>query len=108
MKKILSIALAAAMGLAMSLNAAAADKTLAERHAGVWPKSTDGFVTKGQCLKCHGSYDALAQKTASLEPNPHKSHMGAVNCEECHRADAARPAMMCNQCHKFEVKAKAK
>ena len=86
--------------------AASAGQTLAEKHGGMWPKSTDGFVTKNQCLKCHVSYEELAKKTASLSPNPHRSHMGAVNCEECHKADAEKPVLMCNQCHKFSMPAK--
>ena len=107
MKSYVSITIAAAMGLALSLNAFAAEKTLQERHGGMWPKSENGFVTKNQCLKCHVSYDALAEKTAAAKPNPHKSHMGAVNCEECHVAQSAQPQMMCNQCHRFELKPKA-
>lgn len=87
--------------LCASLSAAAAGTSLAEKHGGMWPKSENGFVTKNQCLKCHESYAALAKKTEKLSPNPHFSHMGAVNCEECHRASEQKPVLMCNQCHKF-------
>ena len=63
---------------------------------------------KSQCLQCHQSYDALAEKTKNLEPNPHKSHLGAVNCVECHKADkpSKQPELMCNSCHNFTLKAK--
>ncbi len=108
MRKFVSIALTAALSAAFAMSAVAAEKTLGERHGGMWPKSADGFVTKNQCLKCHGSYEALAAKTEGLAPNPHKSHMGPVNCEECHSAAASKPTLMCNSCHKFEVKKAAK
>lgn len=107
MKKTI-FALALSLGVALTSNAMAAEKTLAEQHAGMWPKSENGFVTKNQCLKCHGPYEKLAEKTANLDPNPHFNHMGAVNCEDCHKADkpAKQPELMCNSCHQFTVKAK--
>ena len=50
----------------------------------------------------------LAEKTKNLEPNPHKSHLGAVNCVECHKADkpSKQPELMCNSCHNFTLKTK--
>lgn len=87
-----------------SVQAADTDRTLIERHQGTWPESVDGFVTKNQCLSCHGSYEALADKTEKLTPNPHRSHLGAVNCEECHKADSKQTELMCNQCHNFSYK----
>lgn len=106
--KTLSVLASALLGFALSTGAVAAEqpKTLAEIHGPAWPKSADGFVTKNQCLQCHGSYDQLAEKTAKLEPNPHKSHLGAVNCEDCHKVDKAQPELMCNSCHKFTIRAK--
>ncbi len=104
MKKML---LAAAVGLGLSLamtsGAFAAEKTLRDIHGSSWPVSQDGFVTKNQCLQCHGPYDKLAKQTENLSPNPHASHLGAVNCEDCHKADKAQPELMCNQCHQFKV-----
>ncbi|WP_288594900.1 cytochrome c3 family protein [uncultured Sutterella sp.] len=107
MKNTLFFALAA---LVMSAAAQAADapRTLKEVHGAMWPQNTTGFAIKGDCLKCHVSYKALAKKTADLEPNPHFSHMGEVNCVECHKpdADAKKPEAMCNDCHKFKFQKK--
>lgn len=85
---------------------AAQPQTLAQKHGAAWPKSVDGYVTKQQCLQCHGPYDKLAKATAKLEPNPHFSHLGQVNCEDCHMANAAKPQLMCNQCHQFTIREK--
>lgn len=103
-------AVAVSLGLALGAGSVfAADKTLAEQHGNMWPKSVNGFVTKNQCLKCHGPYEKLAKTTANLEPNPHFNHMGAVNCEDCHKANlpANKPQLMCNSCHQFTIKEKA-
>ena len=59
------------------------------------------------CLQCHVSYEELGKKTANLEPNPHDNHMGKVNCEDCHKANQAKPELMCNSCHNFTLKEKA-
>ena len=108
MKKTLIASLAIAFGMAVSsAGAFAADKTLAERHGGAFPKSENGYVTKAQRMKCHGDYAKLAEKTKMLDPNPHFSHLGEVNCEDCHKADKAKPELMCNTCHQFKVRAKA-
>lgn len=97
MTKTITMALVATLGLGLAFGACAAEKTLAEVHGGQLPAET-GWATKGQCLQCHQSYDALAEKTKNLEPNPHKSHLGAVNCVECHKADkpSKQPELMCN------------
>ena len=52
------------------------------------------------CLQCHGSYDALAQKTKASEPNPHANHMGKVQCNACHTWKG-QSRLMCNDCHNF-------
>ncbi|MBI5650324.1 MAG: cytochrome c3 family protein [Chloroflexi bacterium] len=42
--------------------------------------------TTATCLTCHkGSYAAVAELTARVSPNPHKSHEGEIPCAECHR-----------------------
>jgi fumarate reductase flavoprotein subunit len=53
------------------------------------------------CLGCHVSYDAIAAKTAHLEPNPHKSHQGELRCTYCHSAHDT-PKLYCNECHDFK------
>lgn len=107
MKKSLIAALALSVSLALTAGAAAAEQSLAQKHQGMWPKSENGFVTKNQCLKCHGPYEKLAKATANLEPNPHDNHMGKVNCEDCHKGSQAKPQLMCDSCHIIKIKPKA-
>ena len=46
---------------------------------------TDGEKEINQkCTSCHGDLDALATKTQSQNPNPHKSHLGKIQCTACH------------------------
>lgn len=101
---ILALSLALCVTLSTPL-LAAGNKTLAERHGDVWPEAS-GWAKKDTCLGCHGSYEALAKKTAKLEPNPHRSHLGAVNCQDCHKGDRAEPQLMCNDCHNFTLRQK--
>jgi len=91
--------------LGSSLNVYAT-QNLAVKHGAVWPKSQNGFVTKQQCMRCHGSYAELAKKTASLNVNPHRSHLGEVDCVQCHKPTQAKPELMCNSCHKFKLEKK--
>lgn len=79
------------------------NQTLETFHGKMWPKSENGYVTKQQCMACHGSYDKLAAQTASLQPNPHYSHLGEVNCEDCHKGNTTKPQLMCNSCHNFTI-----
>ena len=105
--KLFAILLSAGLALGLSTGAVASEgKTLAEIHGATWPKSVDGFVTKNQCLQCHGPYEKLAKSTENLSPNPHSSHLGAVNCEDCHKANKSEPEIMCNQCHQFNFSKK--
>lgn len=55
-------------------------------------------VPTDACVKCHGDYDKLAEKTAKIEPNPHKSHLGNLDCEFCHHAHKPQENF-CTQCH---------
>lgn len=109
MNRIFLLAGSALMALTMACCASAAEQTLEQKHGGAWPKNTTGFAIKGECMKCHGDYKALAKATSDYVPNPHYSHMGEVNCIECHKpaeaADAPQP--MCNSCHKFKFEKKA-
>lgn len=109
MKKLVTLAISIAFSFSLSTAFAAdtaAPKTLAEVHGAAWPQSQDGFVTKNQCMQCHGDYAQLGKKTEGVVPNPHLSHLGKVNCEECHKANQEKPELMCNQCHKFTLKKK--
>lgn len=55
------------------------------------------------CLGCHGSYAALAERTAKLNPafNPHLSHKGLENCTSCHGMHG-EGQFICNDCHTFK------
>lgn len=53
-----------------------------------------------QCTSCHEP-GALAKKTAKHgQPNPHKSHLGDVQCTACHSGHAPEVAY-CTNCHEF-------
>ncbi len=55
------------------------------------------------CLECHGPYDKLAAKGEKLEPNPHMSHLGELECDNCHHGH--KPSTdYCAQCHAFGLK----
>lgn len=84
--------------VASGANASAAPTSeFARRHAAFGLKAP---YENASCLGCHGSYEALAEKTATLEPNPHRNHMGHVQCESCHAMES-EPRLMCNDCHSF-------
>ena len=54
-----------------------------------------------RCLACHGSYEQLAAKTPGADfpdRNPHKSHLGDINCTVCHKAHQAS-VNYCLECH---------
>jgi len=56
-----------------------------------------------RCLACHGSYEALAAKTPGqdhVSRNPHKSHLGEINCTVCHKAHQASETY-CLDCHRL-------
>jgi hypothetical protein len=58
-------------------------------------------ATTAQCLQCHGSFEALAKKTADMEPNPHSNHIvdsSDTECSFCHHSHKANE-VGCNQCH---------
>ncbi len=52
------------------------------------------------CTGCHGSYQDIAAKSASDEPNPHASHLGDIPCASCHHVHKASETY-CDQCHSF-------
>ena len=87
---------------------AAAGSFLADKHkaAGIDCKachteSPSKPPTKKACLQCHGpSYASLATKTDKVEPNPHASHQGDLDCASCHHGHKAS-VDFCAQCHTF-------
>lgn len=50
------------------------------------------------CLQCHISYEFVAEGTADLDKNPHKSHLGELPCSTCHMGHAEQ-VDYCAQCH---------
>lgn len=81
-------------------------KNLAERHADRYTNCTachkDGnpsnHPTSQDCFKCHGGYAQIIKKTASLDTNPHDTHLGEIECTSCHSGHA-KPKLICTQYH---------
>lgn len=47
--------------------------------------------------------DAVKQRTAKLNPNPHYGHDESISCNDCHKQH--EPSVLtCDQCHKFGYK----
>jgi len=54
------------------------------------------------CLRCHRSYESLAERTSHLEPNPHNSHFGEIECTMCHHSHQ-ESTLFCEQCHTWDL-----
>jgi fumarate reductase flavoprotein subunit len=52
------------------------------------------------CLKCHGPYEKLATRSEKLEQNPHASHLGELECSNCHHGHKTS-VDYCARCHTF-------
>jgi len=59
-------------------------------------------LSKGKCLSCHGSYEQLGLQTAAVDPNPHKTHLGEIDCLYCHHQHRSS-ANYCAQCHEWPL-----
>ena len=60
-------------------------------------------VPMAVCLGCHGDYWKVAAKTDKLDPKPHNSHLGEIDCGKCHHAH--KPSVnFCNKCHQLDMK----
>ena len=55
-------------------------------------------LPKEDCLRCHGSYQVLAERTKGLRLNPHASHLGELDCQVCHKMHK-ESIDYCSQCH---------
>lgn len=57
------------------------------------------------CLRCHESYEAVAKRSAGLKEklgrNPHESHLGEIDCSQCHKMHR-RSKFICSECHKSD------
>jgi mono/diheme cytochrome c family protein len=64
-------------------------------------------VENQRCLACHGPMETLAKKSEPKDfpdRNPHKSHLGEINCTVCHSEHGASK-VYCLDCHKkFQMK----
>lgn len=60
---------------------------------------TDGErEVNASCTSCHGPMEQIPVSTQG--PNPHKSHLGDIQCTTCHRAHESSRAY-CLECHDF-------
>ena len=54
------------------------------------------------CTKCHNDMDKVKAKTVfdnkGQKVNPHDSHVGEQNCNECHSMHR-QSTVMCTECH---------
>ncbi|MDR3670721.1 MAG: cytochrome c3 family protein [Holophaga sp.] len=69
-------------------------------HGATFPMKGD-TVENEACLACHGSYEALAEKSRVKDPkglNPHKSHLGVIACTVCHFGHQ-KSVVYCRDCH---------
>ena len=62
-----------------------------------------GKVPMAVCLECHGDYRKVAQKTNKIDPNPHDSHLGEIDCEKCHHSHKTS-VNVCTPCHQMDMK----
>ena len=92
-----AVCLGAAPASAVTINGSHASLKCETCHAGQAAKAAPSQKT---CLKCHGSYEALAKKTAKAGEkfNPHDSHMGRVECTQCHSMHG-KSHYICHDCH---------
>jgi hypothetical protein len=60
-------------------------------------------VPMAVCLECHGDYPKVAAQTNKLDPNPHDSHLGEIECGRCHHAHKAS-VNACVACHDMDMK----
>ena len=66
----------------------------------------DEIAINGKCMSCHGDYKKLADKSKHFDPhNSHLSDRSPINCTACHTAHA-KPKLVCNDCHTFNIKMK--
>lgn len=85
-------------------------KFLADRHSvkgirceGCHKEDPPQAASMKVCMACHGEYKEIAAKTKDVEPNPHASHEGSLECGACHQGH--KPGKdFCAQCHSFDFK----
>jgi hypothetical protein len=86
-------------------------KLLADKHkkAGIECNSCHKETPPKQAVKadvctgCHGDYEKLAKSSEKVEPNPHDSHEGNLDCGVCHHSHR-ESEFYCSRCHAFGLK----
>lgn len=71
-------------------------------HGSPIPREGD-TVANNRCLACHGPIEKLAARSAPQDfpdRNPHKSHLGEIDCTVCHKGHAESKTY-CLDCHKL-------
>lgn len=63
------------------------------------PMQKRDFGTRENCLKCHDS-EVVKEKTDFAESNPHASHYGEQDCNQCHSMHR-ESEVSCKKCHDF-------
>jgi len=61
----------------------------------------ESAVENSTCVGCHGPLEELITKTAPQDfpdRNPHKSHLGEINCTVCHTGHV-KSKVYCLECH---------
>lgn len=58
-------------------------------------------TVNAECISCHGSLAEVARKDEG-HINPHKSHIGQVNCTVCHHGHTSSRSF-CLGCHSFNM-----
>lgn len=56
------------------------------------------------CMDCH-DYDDVKESTKNWDDNekenPHDSHLGEIDCENCHKFHGEVDTLYCNECHTY-------
>ncbi len=101
--KLCSIAKALAIGFCAIALSASVNAQLAKQNP--MHENLPDQPTMDQCFACHQSYEAVAQRTENMQPNPHNSHRGDVQCTNCHSV-RGQPHFECNDCHEIPIQMK--
>lgn len=58
--------------------------------------------SRKKCLECHQkNWDKIVKATDFERSNPHKSHLGDIDCHLCHKMHK-KSELYCAQCHKHK------
>ncbi len=63
-------------------------------------KTPSKEATEEQCLSCHESRDAVAERTGGDDPNPHFGHDESISCGDCHK-EHEDSVLYCDDCHQW-------